>query len=1410
MKAGLCLNCLKAGHVAAHCSLSVVCQKCSRNHHNLLHFETNAPLKSQDARVGCTTVCGDHSSSAFCAKVLLVDLSLASDPSRSIRVYAIIDEQSDTTVVDEKVADYFGGSFPTRDITTRFVTNKAVFRHEAKILPELKVRGVMSRYSETLKGALTYPSVADNKHQVATPDIVRRFSHAAKYSKYFPNLDVDAEVLVLIGLDNVHIHRSDRLTKDAPYVHRTPLGYALVGKVCDESNSTSSPASILRIQTCDMMASQLEQYDSPLIKSTFQLKKGSKEFDVNETRTDDDEAGMSADDLNFLHIMAKGETVGKRGELSYPLPITREFGLPDNRDTVYRRTSGTLRSLKRSPDKLDTVLKIIENDFIDLKSGHVEQLKDEKRSVGSDWYLPPFVVTHKRKLTPRLVYDAAAEFEGISLNKLLLQGPDLLSGLRQILLSFREKSVAVSADIRGMFLNFKVDPEHRRFLRFFWFAENDPDKNLVPYQINTHAFGLKSSPAVANFALKSIATEKSSSKTDKFDDPVSLALERSFYVDDLLTSTDTAEEAGQLLKRLSKRLGDHGILLHKFASNNRDSLEGLPDDSLSLGMRDLPDETGEQSALGVKWDTCTDTLSLSLKLPQREFTKRGILSVIGSLYDPIGLISPVILGGRLFQREVLPRRENADDELLKLDWDDPLPPKLLCKWRSWCLGLQGLDQLSLPRCLHPTDIIPVRQHLCAFSDASEEAMGYVIYLLTEDSEGVLHIGFVCGNSKVAPKNSNTIPRLELNAALLAARALATVKKSLTRAITSYLCFTDSRIVLGYLSNKTRRLKRYVERRVTAIKNLTPTNSWFYVPTNENPADIATHPVTPKQLLESEWFSGPKFLLDKISFDNKPADVLPETVEEGIILSTKVVKTNTFCDDVFNRTNSLICAERITRTALALLHKLDLARQRLGVSLAPRNPKPCLLFALDVLCSITQEEHYPSEINSLLCQKSVLSTSCIHRLSPWLDNKGLIRMAGRLANSGLPWCTANPLILPSSSSLSRAIVLHYHHQCHHQGATITRSAITNAGFHITGGSRLVKSILHKCVMCRRLRGKAQEQKMSNLPAVRVTPSPPFTNVGVDLFGPFHIKDTIATRRHNSTSKMWGCVFTCLSSRAVHFEALASLDASSFLNALTRFCAIRGYPCLIRSDRGGNFVSASKKLSGINAEEVGVRLEALNIKWEFNPPHASHFGGVWERMVGAARRVMEGMMQELHMKTLDMESFVTLLAEASRIINFTPLWVTSWDTDEPAPLCPADVLLINKCKYDFDVEPVSERDILAYGSRRHRRATYLVSNFWRRWESDYLITLNQRSKWFRRNDIEIGDIVLVIDPSACRTSWPLAVVKEIHPGNDGNVRSVTLKVGGSPPKTMLRPICKTISILPNRYKEKLPLDHVVPLT
>ena len=117
----------------------------------------------------------------------------------------------------------------------------------------------------------------------------------------------------------------------------------------------------------------------------------------------------------------------------------------------------------------------------------------------------------------------------------------------------------------------------------------------------------------------------------------------------------------------------------------------------------------------------------------------------------------------MFQRQVL-SESSSDADTAKLQWDDPLPLTLPSRWQSWCSSLEALDKISLPRCLYPIDITPVAHYVCVFSDASDVAMGYVVYLLTLDSTGKKHLGFICGNSRVAPKNSSTIPRMELNAA----------------------------------------------------------------------------------------------------------------------------------------------------------------------------------------------------------------------------------------------------------------------------------------------------------------------------------------------------------------------------------------------------------------------------------------------------------------------------------------------------------------------------------------------------------------------------------------------------------------------------------------------------------------------
>ena len=229
-----------------------------------------------------------------------------------------------------------------------------------------------------------------------------------------------------------------------------------------------------------------------------------------------------------------------------------------------------------------------------------------------------------------------------------------------------------------------------------------------------------------------------------------------------------------------------------------------------------------------------------------------------------------------------------------------------------------------------------------------------------------------------------------------------------------------------------------------------------------------------------------------------------------------------------------------------------------------------------------------------------------------------------------------------------------------------------------------------------------------------------------------------------------------------------------------------------------VGASKVLSsGIDMEAVEVRLRDCGITWQVNPPHASHFGGVWERVIGSARRVMDGMLKELQGNTLDRDSLITMFAEASRVINTTPLCTTSWETGEPASLSPTDLLMINQYEGDHDY-PATERDLLMYGRSRHMRAQYLVQCFRKRWDREYLTALHQRSKGFRKISIDVGDIVLMVDEDKPRISWPLGAISKIFRGADGLVRSVVIKIGGSTPKYYERPINKIISILLKRYQ------------
>ena len=222
---------------------------------------------------------------------------------------------------------------------------------------------------------------------------------------------------------------------------------------------------------------------------------------------------------------------------------------------------------------------------------------------------------------------------------------------------------------------------------------------------------------------------------------------------------------------------------------------------------------------------------------------------------------------------------------------------------------------------------------------------------------------------------------------------------------------------------------------------------------------------------------------------------------------------------------------------------------------------------------------------------------------------------------------------------------------------------------------VRKVLSRCFDCKRRQQQPMLQKMADLPQDRITAGePPFTFVGVDYFGPFLAK------RGRSRVKRYGIIWTCLTVRAVHIEVAQCLDTDSFINSLRRFISHRGQPKEIRSDNGTNLTSGKRELKQSirqwNQSRIHGFLLQQEIDWIFNPPLASHMGGVWERMIRSIRKVMNALMKE---QILDDESLNTLMCEIESILNSRPLTKVSDDQRDASALTPNHLLLLksNHC-------------------------------------------------------------------------------------------------------------------------------------
>ena len=1396
MTHGLCLRCVKGKHMANKCKSLVKCNKCGSKHHmTCMHFDRDTVHSQQGETTPkegtsedqpsmitrCSQLCMSVAGGRSCGKIVLVRVYPQGRLDLAIRTYAIIDDQANKTLAVPSFFDSFNihGDTSLYEMKTCNGSAWQSGRTAEGFVIE-PITGETQLYLPQITECTTIPN---NRSEIPTPDVASAYRHLEDIAPYLPDLDDSADILLLIGRDMILAHHVlDQREGDSkqPFAQKLHLGWTIIGDVCLQGSHV--PRTI-DVRKTNLLTNGRSSHFEPC-ESQIHL---SEKNDVFASTPMDEKPGLSTEDRIFLDIMSKELTMSSDGKWTAPLPFRPgRPTLPNNRAQALRRAMILDKSFEKNRTKRDHALDFMQNI---LERGHAE-LAPPLKPNEECWFLPIFGIYHPMKPNKiRMVFDSSARYQDVSLNNVLLSGPDLTNSLIGVLMRFRMEKVAVTADIEHMFHCFAVAEKHRNYLRFFWYQDNDPSKPFIEYRMCVHVFGNTPSPAVATYGLRRAALEAELT----FGRDVRELVDRNFYVDDALVSVPTSREAVDLVQRAQQALKKHGQLrLHKIASNDPQVMQNFPANDLAKDLVDLDitkEDLPTQRSLGLIWNLQDDSFGYKINLEEKPYTRRGVLSCVNSLYDPLGFIAPHTIQGKLLLREMT--------QTPCLDWDSPLPEECISRWTSWRHSLTLLETLRVPRQYLSTGFsVTAETNILVFTDASQAAIAAVAYLYDVNRSGSVDLGFIMGKSKVAPKPASSIPRLELCAAVLGVEVATIVRDQLDISAERFRFFTDSKIVLGYIHNHTKRFLTYVSNRVQKILNFGSSSQWDFVPTDQNPADHGTKPSSDRSVGDL-WLHGPQEWLrsegDGLKtpsfFDLVEPSVDSEIKQEVIVNKNSVSKLCLLGTHRFERFSSW----RAVVSAVAFLKRI--ARRFKGRN---RNETVKVEDAVSIrkeaehfILRQVQLEVFNREMDALERGRPLRKDSHVIKLNPILDDSGILRVGGRLRNIG----EQSPILLPGKHHIAKLLVRYYHEQTLHQGRHLTEGAIRSAGLWITGAKRLVSSLIHHCVRCIRARGKPLSQKMADLPEERLISSPPFTYVGVDCFGPWEVT-TRRTRGGSADSKRWTVIFTCMCSRAVHLEVLEQMSTPSFINALRRFYAIRGQVKEFYSDRGTNFVGGVRQLGipAIFVEDPPIQsfLIQQGTTWKFNTPYSSHMGGAWERLIGITRRILDSLLFEVRHSKLTHEVLTTFLAEVSAIINNRPMVPVSSDPDAPSVLTPNTLLTQKTGQVTESPMNLNVRDLY---TSQWKIVQLLAERFWTRWRQEYIQSLQLRRKWTKEEpNIQVGDIVLLKDGEQHRNYWPLGRVERVFPSKDGLVRKIELVVVlDGVKRTYVRPITQVVLLL-----------------
>lgn len=1332
----ICRTCL-GQHFRKRCTVDTCCgvDGCEFRHNKILHSskkETQGKSVESEQKEPLNV----HAGVTTYFKVLPVCLI---NGSRKIMTYAMLDDGSSLTLMDDSLATTLDLVGKNKPLCLQW-TNGLERRENYSRVVSLSISQSSESRQFKLEDVRTVKNLCLPRQSLNMELLSSTYNHLKGVEvKSFENI----QPLILIGLNHSKLMavQKYRFGKDSePSAAKTPLGWCIFG------SGHKSAETLLHIKQCSC-EEILDRSLDEMVKENYTLEAIgiSSPSTFPEAKSDK----RAHEILNeTVHLRDRRFETGLLWKYD-------QISLPNSLPMAKRRLKCLEKKIESNPE----LRRVINSQIADyLTKGYVKRLNSDVLQEIGAWYLPIFVVRNENKPNKiRLVWDAAAEVGGVSLNHVLLKGPDLMNSLPGVLLRFREHQIAISGDIKEMFHQVLVKESDRKYQRFLW--RSSLDGELEVYEMCVMTFGACCSPSCAQF-VKNLNAERF---RDKFPDAVE-AIHSNHYVDDWLQSVDSPHQAVTLAQQVKTIHLEGGFEIHKWISNNSKVTQSLNNtsDPLEKNM-ELSPKFETDKVLGMFWTTVTDSFRFVLKLNDSNTkmlngekipSKRELLRFLMSIFDPLGLITPVLIYPKILLQSIWRS---------KIDWDDEINNEHHTKWLLWTQNLHHLSNVSIPRwvglCTAGTKI-----EIHTFVDASEDAFAAAVYFKIIHETNTL-CSLITSKSRVAPLKSLSVPRLELQAAVLGIRLAKFVIESSSpvHVFTKRFFWTDSETVIKWLNSDSRKYTQYVACRIGEILEHSQQTEWSWIPGRHNIADMGTKMrIFDKQQM-LEWFCGPAFL-NSNSYPSK---------EPSLNVCLEELRPQMKADYIALHEETEFRVEKWTklRRVFAFVHRYVTNLYK-AISGQPLLKGPLTREEYrkseNFLIRKCQMEQFSEEFNQISSHNKILNKrSVIYKDSPFIDSNGVLRAKGRVQSPYVNYDMKNPILLPRDHRIAEMILHFYHNRYHHQYVATVANEIKQK-FVVQRLKVKLKEIRRNCQECKNRDARPEVPEEAPLPLARLTPfTRSFSYIGIDYFGPIQV--TVGRK----TAKRWCMLITCLTTRALHLDVAHTLSADSCILGLRRFMSRRGKPCEIYSDNGTNFKGSKRELreiwDHIDKHKVAESFIDSDTEWKFIPPASPHMGGAWERLV---RTVKTSLKAAFPYRIPNDELLLSMLAEVENIINNRPLTYVELDDEYQEALTPNHFLLGSTS----GVKPLGEfRDDSACLRNNWHKSQRFSKVFWKRWISEYLPTLNRRTKWFEASsgELEVGDIVIVLGEEVCGR-WPKGKVVEVHRSKDGKVRSATVRL------------------------------------